>query len=117
MSLLVLTRKLIPALWVCRCSSASTCREASDALSKSSANYTCLDPPASSKPIIVRIMTAGTDDESCRIAVIARMNVACEMSPFLSSILRFMFVGLCVSPTSTPPINSKRLPAHRRMGS
>lgn len=42
MSLVVLTHNLIPVLWVCKCSSASTCREASDALSKSSANYTCL---------------------------------------------------------------------------
>ncbi len=42
MSLVVLTRNLIPVLWVCRCCFASTCREASDALSKSSANCTCL---------------------------------------------------------------------------
>jgi len=37
-------------------------------------------------PIIVRILTAGTDDQSCRIAI-ARMNDTCEMSPPISTVL------------------------------
>jgi hypothetical protein len=37
-------------------------------------------------PITVRILTAGTDDASCRIAI-ARMNDICEMSPRPSTFL------------------------------
>ena len=38
-----------------------------------------------SMPIVVRILTAGTDNKSCRIAVVRNKDV-CEMSPFPSSI-------------------------------
>ena len=71
----------------------------------------CQNPPLTtpiscvvSMPIIVRILTAGTDIKGCRIAIV-RMNDACEKSPLVSSTLINVFAGLSASPTCTPYAN------------
>lgn len=63
----------------------------------------CQNPPLAtpvfcvvSIPIIVRILTAGTDIESCRIAIV-RVNDTCEISPLVSSSLVNVSAGLSAS--------------------
>lgn len=57
----------------------------------------CPNPPLAtpvccivSMPMIVRILTAGTDDKSCRIAIV-RGNDIYEMSPFLKYLANMCF--------------------------
>jgi hypothetical protein len=81
----------------------------------------CPNPPLTttvsrilSMPIIVRILTAGTDNKSCRIAVSSIDDIH-KMWPFL--MLANVRLQGCALPTSTPHINDKWLPTHRSMDS